>query len=418
MEGNKDESERCISIAEKHIADGEKEKALKFLNKAEKLYPSVKARDLMEKLSKLNGSTAGRRQSGDGADNNVHKDKATRNNNRSEKGGSGHSGKSPDDYTEDQLIAVKRIKKCKDYYEILGVSKDATDVDLKKAYRKLALKMHPDKNKAPGATEAFKAIGNAFSVLSDAEKRKKYDLYGEDIVHHSRNCSRDEQFDYSRGFEGDISAEELFNMFFGGGFPTGNVYVHRRTQHNGQYQRAAQSEKFRTRQRQFFVYKSNLSSSATRSEKNKQVPSNNAAAGIGRAFVLRTRASGYNLLVQLAPVLILIFLSLMGSFLVPDAPFSLHRSQKYSNEKKTNQLKVQYFVKDDFHIDSNYDLRRIERQVEDEYVSNLRTSCFKERSYKETLIWRAKNYGDSKLYKKAMNMEVPSCNHLNNLYGG
>ncbi|CAI9724102.1 Hypothetical predicted protein [Octopus vulgaris] len=220
--------------------------------------------------------------------------------------------------------------------------------------------MHPDKNKAPGATEAFKAIGNAFSVLSDAEKRKKYDLYGEDIVHHSRNCSRDEQFDYSRGFEGDISAEELFNMFFGGGFPTGNVYVHRRTQHNGQYQRAAQSE------------------------------------------------SGYNLLVQLAPVLILIFLSLMGSFLVPDAPFSLHRSQKYSNEKKTNQLKVQYFVKDDFHIDSNYDLRRIERQVEDEYVSNLRTSCFKERSYKETLIWRAKNYGDSKLYKKAMNMEVPS----------
>ncbi|XP_014789306.1 dnaJ homolog subfamily B member 12 isoform X2 [Octopus bimaculoides] len=370
MEGNKDESERCISIAEKHIADGEKEKALKFLNKAEKLYPSVKARDLMEKLSKLNGSTAGRRQSGDGADNNVHKDKATKNNNRSEKGGSGHPGKSPDDYTEDQLIAVKRIKKCKDYYEILGVSKDATDVDLKKAYRKLALKMHPDKNKAPGATEAFKAIGNAFSVLSDADKRKKYDLYGEDIVHHSRNCSRDEQFDYSRGFEGDISAEELFNMFFGGGFPTGNVYVHRRTQHNGQYQRAAQSE------------------------------------------------SGYNLLVQLAPVLILIFLSLMGSFLVPDAPFSLHRSQKYSNEKKTNQLKVQYFVKDDFHIDSNYDLRRIERQVEDEYVSNLRTSCFKERSYKETLIWRAKNYGDSKLYKKAMNMEVPSCNHLNNLYGG
>lgn len=49
-------------------------------------------------------------------------------------------------------------------------------------------------------------------------------------------------------------------------------------------------QKFRTRQHKFFVYKSNLSSSATRSEKNKQVPSNNAAAGIGRAFVLRTRA--------------------------------------------------------------------------------------------------------------------------------
>lgn len=60
-------------------------------------------------------------------------------------------------YTAEQLDGVRRIKSCRNYYEILGVERDATEEDLKKAYRRLALKFHPDKNRAPGATEAFKA---------------------------------------------------------------------------------------------------------------------------------------------------------------------------------------------------------------------------------------------------------------------
>ena len=60
------------------------------------------------------------------------------------------------------LFPLFSIKECKDYYEILGVSKDATEADLKKQYKRLALQFHPDKNSAPGASEAFKGL---FSCL-------------------------------------------------------------------------------------------------------------------------------------------------------------------------------------------------------------------------------------------------------------
>ena len=68
----------------------------------------------------------------------------------------------------------------RDFYRILGVSKTATDAEIKKAYRKLALQYHPDKNKATGAEEKFKDISLAYDVLSKPEKRKIFDRYGEE----------------------------------------------------------------------------------------------------------------------------------------------------------------------------------------------------------------------------------------------
>jgi DnaJ-class molecular chaperone len=67
----------------------------------------------------------------------------------------------------------------KDFYEILGVSKNATEAEIKKAYRKMALQWHPDRNKTPEANEKFKEINKAYEVLGDAKKKEVYDQYGE-----------------------------------------------------------------------------------------------------------------------------------------------------------------------------------------------------------------------------------------------
>ena len=76
----------------------------------------------------------------------------------------------------------------KDYYKTLGVPKNATTEDIKKAYRKLARKYHPDVNKNTGAEKSFKEINEANEVLSDPEKRKRYDTIGPEWEQYARGA--------------------------------------------------------------------------------------------------------------------------------------------------------------------------------------------------------------------------------------
>lgn len=357
MDSNKDEAERCMEFAEKYLREKKFEEAERFLKKAQKLFPTKRVEDLLARVSILSKQNQRSQPEAE-----VRK--------RTTAQKEGTQTQSSGDYTKDQIEHVKRIRKCKDYYEILSVTKEATDSDIKKAYKKLALQLHPDKNKAPGAAEAFKAIGNAVAVLTDVEKRKQYDLYGSDEDRMQSAQSRQtHHYSYTRGFEADVTAEELFNMFFRDVFPQQEFNM-RRT--GGRWTRQTDSQ------------------------------SQHA----------HTQANGYTTFLQMLPVLLLIVLTMMSSFFISDPVYSLHSSAKYTIPRTTQGLKVPYYVKENFHSEYQGSLRRLEISVEEEYLSYLRQTCYREKSYQESMIWKARNFGDQDLYQRARNMEKPSCKRL------
>lgn len=351
IEGNKDEAEKCIEVASREIKNGNLERAEKFLKKAETLYPSTQAKKL---LSQLRSGSFASTKTESNATENVHRRRPTQ-----------EEPKLDVDYTKEQLEVVVKLKKCKDYYEVLGVTKTSTDSEIKKAYKKLALQLHPDKNKAPGSAEAFKSIGNAVAILTDPEKRKSYDLFGsEDQQQMRRNTRfhtssfRTNDYAYNRGFESEFTAEELFNMFFGGGFPQQTAQTrYRRYQHQHEAQNGQTS----------------------------------------LAFGL---------------ILLFIIVSMLSTFFTSDPMYSLSPNSKYPIERRTLNHRISYYVKENFGTEYQGSLGRLENAVEEEYIMNMKRACFNEKNYREAMITRAKNFGSRSQFSQAQAIKTPSCDVL------
>ena len=98
----------------------------------------------------------------------------------------------------------------RDYYDILDIGRDASEEDIRKAFRKKALDYHPDRNKSPGASEQFKEVNEAYQVLTDPERRRRYDRFGHaGVGNGSASGGR-------QGFEGFGGFGDIFDAFFGG----------------------------------------------------------------------------------------------------------------------------------------------------------------------------------------------------------
>ena len=125
------------------------------------------------------------------------------------------------------IILVISIFCAEDYYRLLGVSRQASKQEIRRAFKKLALKYHPDKNKdkSEWAKNQFAKIANAYEVLSDEEKRKVYDRHGEEGV---------QEHEQRKG-QGQGSGEDLFSQFFGGGGGGGfHQHFHQQEEEEGQ----------------------------------------------------------------------------------------------------------------------------------------------------------------------------------------
>ncbi|KAK9048168.1 hypothetical protein SSX86_032869 [Deinandra increscens subsp. villosa] len=209
--GNKDEALRCLKIGKDAVGLGDRSRALKFISKAQRLDPSLPVHDLLSNLETdhpADESPSKPAANGAGDTSGVRR--------RVPLTGSS-SGSGTGAYTQEQITIVSDIKRKKDYYEILGLEKSSSVEDIRKAYRKLSLKVHPGKNKAPGSEEAFKKVSKAFQCLSNEESRKQYDVIRSDepVVYERRAARRGN----SNGFyyDGDVDAEEIFRNFFFGG---------------------------------------------------------------------------------------------------------------------------------------------------------------------------------------------------------
>jgi DnaJ family protein B protein 12 len=313
--------------------------------------------------------------------------------------------KKPRRGTPEQEALLSKIRASNgDYYSILGVARNSSDADVKKAYRKLALKLHPDKCQANGAEEAFKSVSKAFACLSDKDKRAAYDRYGtEDLGSLSggrggggvNSAYRRRHGGSTYYTEEEVDPAEIFNMFFGGGFGGPGVRFH-----------AGGSGGFRSAQFARAQF-------AREQEARRRASARGGGAG-GRAANDPDPAELFRGLFQLLPLLLVFLLY----FLSPggEEHFALSRTPTFRHEMRTERLDQPFYVKDLDAFEEAYPSAtrqrlRAESNIEASHINAMEHNCLYERQQQQRLF----RYGNKAERERANAMTLNSCVKLQNV---
>ncbi|KAF2833399.1 DUF1977-domain-containing protein [Ophiobolus disseminans] len=328
-----------------------------------------------------------------------------------------HDGSTGRAFTVEQKAAVIRIKRCSPtaYYEILGleaVKSTCSDGDIKKAYRKLSLLTHPDKNGYDGADDAFKMVSKAFQVLSDADKKKKFDSYGGDpdarfnpaTAAGGGGGSPFPGGGFGRGgggFQEEMTPEELFRQFFGGafggpfgGFDTGPGFVFNLGGGPG------------VRVHQFGGGAPRRRPATAQQPGSEQQPSLSST------------------LSNLLPLLFLFVLPLLSSIFSSSStsagPSMVFETAKHphTKERVSSRLKVHYFVDPrEVHEYNPKKWRQLDETAERTYVHTLSVRCQTEEYQQQKAMEDAQGwfYIDQEAMDRARKMERKNCQKLKNL---
>lgn len=240
IEGNKDEAAKCVALAKKALLTGDFAKAQRLLGKAQRMFPSAECEALAAACAqKLNAADAAagspnpsqQERQGAAESNTKGHNKAYHQGPRQRRAPAAgsppeprftrpHSSSAPGAaaataaaaHTPEQARMCEVVLRETCYYKTLGVSRDASEEVIRKAYRRLALVLHPDKNKAPKAEDAFKKVSRIASTLLDPQERRSYDIGGSEAVegrpHANAQRSNARQPDI-------VTAEDLFRVLFG-----------------------------------------------------------------------------------------------------------------------------------------------------------------------------------------------------------